>query len=121
MQYLLLIYTEERPLDPDRDPMGEMQPWIDYTSWLTEKGWLLGGDALTPTADATSVRVRDGERLVTDGPFSETKEALGGYYLIEVEHLDDAIEAAARCPGAAFGTLEVRPIAPMPEMPELHP
>ena len=68
------------------------------------------GDALADVEQATSVRVRDGERIVTDGPFAETKETLGGYYLIDVEHLDDAIEAARRCPGARYGTIEVRPL-----------
>ena len=69
-----------------------------------------GGNALQPTATATSVRVRDGERLVTDGPFAETKEQLGGYYLLECKDLDEAIEWAARIPGAQTGTIEIRPI-----------
>ena len=72
------------------------------------------GDALADVEHATSVRLTEGERLVTDGPFAETKETLGGYYLIDVEHLDDAIEAAARCPGARYGTVEVRPMMEMP-------
>jgi hypothetical protein len=72
------------------------------------------GDALQPTAQATSVTTRSGDRVVTDGPFAETKEQLGGYYLIDVDNLDDAIEAAGRCPGAAYGTIEVRPIADLP-------
>ncbi|MGZ8600953.1 MAG: YciI family protein [Actinomycetota bacterium] len=76
------------------------------------------GDALVDVDQATSVRVRDGERLVTDGPFAETKEALGGYYLLEVDNLDDAIEAAAACPGARNGTIELRPVAELPEMPQ---
>ena len=71
------------------------------------------GEALQDTTRATSVRSRpDGERIVTDGPFAETKEQLGGFYVIEVDNLDDAIEAAAQCPGAQTGTMEVRPILP---------
>jgi hypothetical protein len=96
MQYMLLIY-------------GDMD---------AGQGWMRGGDALMPTDQATSVRVREGERLVVDGPFAETKEQLGGYYLLEVDHLDDAIEAAARCPGAATGTIELRPVADVGEAPQ---
>jgi hypothetical protein len=83
---------------------------LDYTQWLKDSGAYVAGDALAPTSSATTVRVRDGKTLTTDGPFAETKEQLGGYYLVEVENLDDAIAAAARCPGASGGTMEVRPI-----------
>jgi len=71
---------------------------------------MVAGDALQPTSTATSVRVRDGETLTTDGPFAETKEVLGGYYLIDVETLDEALEWAAKIPGAGHGTIEVRPV-----------
>ena len=91
-----------------------MQRWNDYTQWLVDKGWMRAGDALQPTSQATSVTTRSGDRVVTDGPFAETKEQLGGYYLLDVDNLDDAIEAAGRCPGAAYGTIEVRPIADLP-------
>lgn len=114
MQYLLLIYGVESPPSAEGDAMGDMTPWFDYTNWLVENSWMKGGDALMPTSQATSIRVQDGVRVVTDGPFAETKEVLGGYYLIDVDNLDDAIEAAARCPGAAYGTIEVRPIFPLP-------
>ena len=76
------------------------------------------GDALQPVDQATSVRVQGGERIVTDGPFAETKETLGGYYLIDVDNLDDAIEAAAECPGAQYGTIELRPVMVFEEMPQ---
>ena len=76
------------------------------------------GDALVGVEQATSVRVRDGERIVTDGPFAETKETLGGYYLLEVDNLDDAIEAASECPGASYGTIELRPVMGMSEPPQ---
>ena len=81
-----------------------------YTGWLQEGGMFLGGEALQDVANATSVTVRDGRRLVTDGPFAETKEHLAGYYLIEAPDLDAAIDAAARIPDAKIGTVEVRPI-----------
>jgi hypothetical protein len=113
VQYLLLIYGEERPTGPG-ESMDEMQPWIGYTQWLVDQGWMRAGEGLLPTSEATTVRIVNEERVVTDGPFAETKEALGGFYLIEVDHLDDAIEAAARCPGGRYGSIEVRPIAPTP-------
>ena len=83
----------------EAEQAAEMKRWYEYTDWLVEKGWMQAGDALADIEQATSVRVRDGERIVTDGPFAETKETLGGYYLLEVDNLDDAIEAAAQCPG----------------------
>jgi len=116
MKYMLLIYADERAGVEARAGVSEeeqqkyLQAWFDYGDWLGEKGWLVAGDALQDTSQATSVRVHDGERVVTDGPFAETKEQLGGYYLLDVEHLDDAIEAAAACPGAAYGTIELRPL-----------
>ncbi|HEX6130546.1 MAG TPA: YciI family protein [Actinomycetota bacterium] len=116
MKYMLLIYADERAGVEARAGMSEeeqqkyLQAWFDYGDWLGQKGWLVAGDALQDTSQATSVRVHDGERVVTDGPFAETKEQLGGYYLLDVEHLDDAIEAAAACPGAAYGTIELRPL-----------
>jgi hypothetical protein len=113
-RYLLLIYEDETGLTgATPDEIAEMMQAYDrYTRWLTAQGWMRGGDALHATDQATSVRVRDEDRVVTDGPFAETKEQLGGYYLIETENLDDAIEAAARCPGARRGTMEIRPIMP---------
>jgi hypothetical protein len=112
MQYMLLIYGDENAwesLAPEAQGKA-MQEWFDYTQWLKDSGIYVAGDALAPTPSATTVRVRDGKTLTTDGPFAETKEQLGGYYLVEVENLDDAIAAAARCPGAFGGTMEVRPI-----------
>lgn len=113
--YLLLIYGDEAAWvdSTDEDRAETHRAYGEYSRWLAERGWMKGGDALHDTDQATSVRVKDGERLVTDGPFAETKEQLGGYYLVEVEHLDDAIEAAARCPGATYGTMEIRPILSM--------
>jgi hypothetical protein len=114
MEYLLLIYGDETAEMAQEDMAASMDRWHAYTDWLVEKGWMRGGDALQATAHATSVTKRAGEPIVTDGPFAETKEQLGGYYLIEVENLDDAIEAAGRCPGADYGTIEVRPVQDLP-------
>jgi hypothetical protein len=116
MQYLLLIYGDMStfPEMTEDEQSANWKEWTDYSDWLTEKGWMKGGDALKDVDQATSVRVRGEERLVTDGPFAETKETLGGYYLLDVENLDDAIEAAGRCPGARYGTIELRPVVEMP-------
>jgi hypothetical protein len=115
MHYAILIY-DEATADPSQmsgDPALTQQT-IDaydaYTSMLRDKGAYKAGEALEPVTTATTVRVRDGETLMTDGPFAETKEALGGFYLIEARDLDEAIALAAQCPGAKFGSIEVRPV-----------
>jgi hypothetical protein len=81
-----------------------------YTKMLRDRGAFVAGDALWPTSSATTVRIRDGRTVMTDGPFAETKEALGGYYQVEAKDLDEALEIAAACPGARWGSVEVRPI-----------
>jgi len=86
----------------------------DFTQSIVKSGNMKAGDALQPTATATTVRVRDGKTLTTDGPFAETKEQLGGYYLVEAKDLDEATRLAARIPGARVGSIEVRPVMPMP-------
>ena len=86
------------------------QAYGELTQEMDQKGVLVAGEALYPTQTATTVRVRDGERAVTDGPFAETKEQLGGFYVLECKDLDDAIEWAAKIPGAQFGSIEVRPV-----------
>lgn len=116
MQYMLLIYAEERPDQPDPTPE-EMKPWWDYDTEVREAGVHVAGDALHPTATATTVRVRDGETMTTDGPFAETKEVLGGYYIVDVDDLDQALEWAARCPGAQYGSIEVRPVVDFSQLP----
>lgn len=114
MQYLLLIYEEPPATEVSPDQFNAMMGEYDAcTAWLRETGQFVGGEALQPVSDATTVSVRDGRRIVTDGPFAETKEHLGGYYLIDVPDLDAAIEAAARIPGARFGKVEIRPILAM--------
>ena len=112
MQYLLLIYDEESiwesMAEEERNRLyGE---YMAFTQELKDAGAYVTADQLQPTAAATSVRIRDDEPLVTDGPFAETKEQLGGFYLIEVDSLDEAIEWAAKIPSARVGTIEVRPV-----------
>ena len=116
MQYLLLIYGDENAWEgmSPQDQAEGMKGWIDYTQWLKDTGAHVAGEALQPTTTATTVRVRGGETLATDGPFAETKEQLGGYYLIEADSLDDAIKWAAKLPGSHHGSVEVRPIAQVP-------
>lgn len=116
MRYLLLIYGEEShwaQMSPE-DAQREFHAYESFTAWLEGKGWLQGASALQPTPSATTVRLRNDELLTTDGPFAETREQLGGYYLIECEHLDQAIEAAARVPAARGGSVEIRPIMDLP-------
>jgi hypothetical protein len=112
MQYLLLIYDEEKNWETmsEAERNGLFGEYGAYTQELQASGKLVGGNPLQPTATATTVRVRDGEQVVTDGPFAETKEQLGGYYLIEAESVDGALEWAAKIPGARWGSIEVRPI-----------
>src|SRR4051812_18983737 len=110
MEYLLTIYTDETGFANATPEQGAAM--MDAYTAFGDKhaGAIKGGHGLQPTPTATSVRVRDGERLVTDGPFAETKEQLAGYYLIDAGNLDEAIAVAADIPGAQFGTVEVRPI-----------
>jgi hypothetical protein len=120
MKYLLLIYGDEAAMEASMAGMtpeeqtAQTKVWYDYGDWLAEKGWLVAGDALQATSTATVVRAPDGKPVITDGPFAETKEQLGGYYLLDVANVDEAIEAGARCPGATFGTIELRPIQEFP-------
>jgi len=119
MQYLLLIYGPETDFSQasPEDMAVEMKAWTAYTEWLQGKNWFVGGEALQPVATATTVRERDGKTVTTDGPFAETKEQLGGYYLVDCENLDDAIEAASRIPSVSRGSIEVRPLMTFDEAP----
>jgi hypothetical protein len=111
MQYALLIYTPEPTEDvPQEQVAAEMRQYDAFTARLREKNAMLGGEALDSTATATTVRVVDGKTITTDGPFAETKESLGGFYLIEAADLDEAISFAAMIPGAQHGCIEVRPV-----------
>ncbi|WP_126631911.1 YciI family protein [Dictyobacter alpinus] len=112
MRYLVLIYGNEAEL-ANRSPeekQAEMTAYNDFTSMIQKRGVQLGGEALHPTSSATTVRVRQGKVLTTDGPFAETKEQLGGFYIIQSENLDEAIEIAAKVPNATDGSIEIRPI-----------
>ena len=112
MRYLLLIYTDESHYAAmsEAELQADMQLWWQYDSEIKEAGASPGGEALQPTATATTVRDEGGKPLVTDGPFAETKEQLAGYYLLDVENLDAAIEWAHKCPAAKLGKIELRPI-----------
>jgi hypothetical protein len=116
VQYALLIYDDptswEGMSEAERGQV--FQEYGTLTQAMKSKGAYVDGNPLQPTPSATSVRVRDGERLVTDGPFAETKEQLGGYYIVEAESLDEAIEWAGKIPSARFGTVEVRPVMQIP-------
>ena len=112
MQYILLIYDDEatwgQMSDEERGKV--MQEYFAYTQDLRNTGQFVAGDALQPTQTAKTVRSQGGERVVTDGPFAETKEQLGGYYIVDVETEDDALAWAAKIPSARFGKIEVRPV-----------
>ncbi|MGK2851058.1 MAG: YciI family protein [Candidatus Limnocylindrales bacterium] len=108
MQYLLLIYgpeSDEQDFSPET-----MAGYDKFWEHVSERGVLRAGEALHPAAAATTVRVRDGQTLTTDGPFAETKEILGGFYVVEVADLDEALGYAAMIPGSKTGSVEVRPI-----------
>jgi hypothetical protein len=112
MQYMLLIYgagDSWQELTPEQQQAIGAE-YFAFTEELRASGKMVAGDALQPISTATSVRIRDGETLTTDGPFAETKEVLGGYYLIDVDSLDEALEWGAKVPGAKYGTIEVRPV-----------
>jgi len=112
MKYLLTIYGDEsgwNDVTPEQSA-GIMAAYEAFGRAATEAGVMLGGEGLQPTSTATTVRVRDGETVTSDGPFAETREQLGGYYLVDCRDLDDAISWAARIPGAQQGSVEVRPV-----------
>ncbi len=116
MKYMLLIYHDERPLSETE----RQECYIESTQLaqdLKSSGQYLAANPLHSTSMATSVRVRDGKRLVTDGPFAETREQLGGYFLVNAKDLDEAIGIAARIPMARKGTVEVRPVIEIPGLP----
>jgi hypothetical protein len=116
MKYMLLIYEDENALhEADRENCYTEATQLAYE--LDANGQYLGASPLHPTSTATSVRVRDCKRLVTDGPFAETREQFGGYFLIDASDLDEAIAIAARIPGARRGTVEIRPVMDMPGLP----
>ena len=118
-KYMLLCYDDGRAWDDaGQEAMQEaIAEAVDLTHELHAKGKYVLASPLHPISTATSVRIREGKRLVTDGPFAETREHLGGFYLIYADDLDDAIAIAARHPGARFGTVEIRPVLEIPDLP----
>lgn len=113
MEYLLLFVQPERELDRDQDDPASEEYWSSWRAYMSDlyaSGIVRGGNALKPPASATTVRVRDGRRVVHDGPFADTKELLGGYVVIEVPSLDEALDWAARAPSSETGATEIRPV-----------
>ena len=119
MKYMLLCYDDEEAWEKAGQAAirAAMDEAVQLTHELAAKGQYLDAAPLEPVSTATSVRVREGKRLVTDGPFAETREVLGGYYLIDVANLDEAIRIAQRHPGARVGTVEIRPVMELPGLP----
>ena len=116
MKYILLIHHEEVRDEEERHHL--LQESVQLANQLHEKRQYLDAAPLHPTSETTSVKVRDGKRVVTDGPFAETREQIGGYFLIDAADLDEAIDIAARIPGARIGTVEVRPVRQVEGLPE---
>jgi len=117
MKYMMLIYQEENSLSEDE----RSQCYVDsaaYARHLHESGRLLDVAPLHPTSTATSLRIRDGQRVITDGPFAETREQLGGYFVVEAENLDQAIQIAGEIPAGQWGTVEIRPVLEITGLPE---
>jgi hypothetical protein len=115
MQYLLLVYANEAEMAA-RTPAAVQSlsaEYMEYTKAIIQGGQFKAGDRLRPTSTASTVRVRNGKVMTTDGPFAETREQLGGYYMVEAKNLDEAIDLAARMPGAKVGSIEVRPVWPL--------
>jgi hypothetical protein len=112
MRYLLLIYENEATAPADE---AELTKWFDYTARLKASGCHLGGEALQPTSTATTVRKKGGKVITSDGPFAETKEQLGGFYMVECKDLDEALKWAGEIPSAGRGPVEVRPIMEFPQ------
>ena len=117
MKYMLLIYADEQVwTEAEREQC--YQESTELTHQLKAKGQYLGASPLHPVSTATSVQVRNGKRLITDGPFAETREQFGGYFMVEAKDLDEAISIAARIPGAKKGTVEIRPLVELPNLPK---
>lgn len=117
MKYMLLVYLDEQAMSESEREHCYVES-AQLTQDLNSSGQYLDASPLHPVSTATSVRVREGKRLVTDGPFAETREQLGGYYLVDARDLDEAIRIAERIPPAQFGTVEIRPVMEIPGLPE---
>jgi hypothetical protein len=117
MKYMLLIYMDEQSLSEDERAKCYVES-TQYAHQLASSQQFLGAAPLHPTATATSIRTRDGKSLVTDGPFAETREQLGGFFLVDAKDLDEAISIASKVPAGKFGTVEIRPVIEVPGLPE---
>ncbi len=117
MKYMLLIYLDEKHPLSEAERQACYAESTELAHQLQASGQYIGANPLHPTETATSVRLREGKRMVTDGPFAETREQLGGYFLVEAKNLDEAIAIAARVPMAKMGTVEVRPVIDLPGLP----
>ena len=118
MKYMLLIYTAENAIT-DAERQKCYVESTELTHELNSRGQFISASPLQPVATATTVRIREGKRLVTDGPFAETREHLGGYFMVDAKDLNEAISIASRIPAARFGTVEVRPIVELPNLPKV--
>ena len=116
-QYMLLIHSPAEGGPSPEEMQAEFPRWQEYTQELIDAGVMVAGDALQGIDTATTVRVRDGETVVTDGPFADTKEVLGGYYILDVPDLDEALKWAAKIPNVHYGSTEVRPVMVFDNMP----
>jgi hypothetical protein len=116
VQYVLLIYGDPAAAEgmSEEDGRAMMAEYFEYTEGLRRSGAYVSGEPLESAQTATPVRQRDGKQLISDGPFAETGEVLGGFYVLECDSLDQALEHAGRCPGARYGSIEVRPVMVMP-------
>jgi len=112
MRYMLVLIGDESQYAnwSEEDVQRDMQRWDEYTKQLVDAGAFVSGEGLGPSANATTLRVENGERILTDGPFAETKEQIGGFYVIEAKDLDEAIDWAAKLPSMAYGVAEIRPV-----------
>lgn len=117
MKYMMLIYLDEKGLTEDQRDRCYVES-AQYAQELSSKGKFLGASPLHPTSTATSIRMREGKALVTDGPFAETREQLGGYFLVDAQNLDEAISIASAIPAGKWGTVEIRPILEIGGLPQ---
>ncbi len=117
MKYMMLIYLDEKGLTEDQRDKCYVES-TEYAQQLHSKGKFLGASPLHPTSTATSIRMREGRPLVTDGPFAETREQLGGYFLVDAQNLDEAISIASAIPAGKWGTVEIRPILEIGGLPQ---
>ncbi|HJP94646.1 MAG TPA: YciI family protein [Pyrinomonadaceae bacterium] len=120
MRYMLLVHHDEQAFArrPETERQGMIRQSVQLANQLHSNGQYIGAAPLHPSAETSCVRVRDGKRIVTDGPFAETREQIGGYFLVDAKDLNEAVEIAARIPGAQIGTVEVRPVTEVDGLPE---